>query len=805
MFLRPALLFVAAAACGCAGPARGPHAPPAGPPPSAAPLGPTTRDYHQEHLALDLDVDMDHATVSGTATHTLTALADLSQVRMHLEDMAVSRVTSDGGAACAASQDGGILAIALDRPRRKGERFTLAIRYGGAPLAGLRFVKPTAEHPEIPLQLWSDGGTARTRHWIPCYDLPDDRLTTSMRVVTPAGLQMIGNGAPSATEALPDGRVAHTWVADRPYTTDFVTLVVGAFDDVRRAAGRVEEHDLAPPGWGERCAAVFGRTPEILSFFEDFTGERFPWPRYSHVAVWDFPRDAVAGAGAATLGLRALGGEGAPMGGSPDEPIARALARQWFGGLVSCRTPDDAWLDEGLATFLAALWTERDEGPEAFAVRMLRKRDACMSAVGAADVAARAADRGACVLHMLRKIVGDDAFRRGVRRYLKDNLDASVGNDALRAAMQTESKQDLRWFFDQWVRSSGFPELTVSAAPHNDARHTLTLLVEQTQPAPANLPAFRLPTEIEYRWAASKATVRRRVEITRRRQDLTLGGMVPADGESTPADDPIVLFDPDHVLLARVHEMRSRPDWEWELRYGPNVVGRLLAARATPGYGDEAGDALSICVGAELGAGGRTGLVFDPRFEVRAEACASLGKIPFDEDAEHLLVAAEDKDGRVRRAAMEAMANHNPVVVVESLKKHLADDPDGDVAAAAAGALGRTKAKGAFDALVGALGRESAGDRIRQGVLDGLRKLGDARGAAVVLPYLDYSWGKGMDHALRRAALGALVALAPADSETRRRIVELLHDPYPAMRDWAAAAAAELGTASPRAGAPTGR
>src|SRR6185436_17561110 len=77
---------------------------PAAPKAAAAPkLGPDTRDFDQENLALDLALDLQNQSLTGTATHTMTALADLSQIRMHLADMKVDRITVNG-AACTSSQ-----------------------------------------------------------------------------------------------------------------------------------------------------------------------------------------------------------------------------------------------------------------------------------------------------------------------------------------------------------------------------------------------------------------------------------------------------------------------------------------------------------------------------------------------------------------------------------------------------------------------------------------------------------------------------------------------------------------------------
>ena len=90
------------------------------------PLDATTRDYDQIDLALDIDLDMDRGTLTGTATHKVAALRDdLRVVRMHCEDMKVQSATADG-AACKVTQDDKILSIELDRPRKKDEPVRIA-------------------------------------------------------------------------------------------------------------------------------------------------------------------------------------------------------------------------------------------------------------------------------------------------------------------------------------------------------------------------------------------------------------------------------------------------------------------------------------------------------------------------------------------------------------------------------------------------------------------------------------------------------------------------------------------------------
>lgn len=796
---------------GCSTPAPEPAAPrrtgeitdttpvPAPPPktPAAPKLGPDTRDFDQENLALDLDLDMDRGSLTGTATHTMTALADLSQVRLHLEDMTVTGVTSDGGAPCTSSAEGGVLTIGLDRPRKKGERFTLTIAYGGTPKSGLWFSRPTPEHPEVPLQVFSQGEGEENRHWIPCYDLPDDRLTSSLRVTVPAGLHTISNGARTKTETLAGGRVAHTWTLDRPHVTYLITLVAGTFDDVKRDAAGVEQHDLVPPGWGVWCDEIFGRTPDMMGFFQEYTGQPYPWGTYSQVTVWDFMWGGMENTGATTLNMRALHKEGVRPDYSADGLVAHELAHQWFGDLITCRTFNHIWLNEGFATYFTDLWDEHHNGLDDFAVDCLGQREGYMNGVDLKATSERKRPdkptdcgdmenhqyvKGASVLHMLRKLLGDDVFRAGIRRYVADNKDKSVETEALRAALEAESKTDLKWFFDQWVYGSGFPELTV-ASYASGAPDRVLVVVQQTQPVSDAMPLFATPVDVEIRWPEGSVTKERVQLAAVARQELEFELRHGTAGSaSRPWNRPLVVsFDPDRWLLARVREVKTREAWEAQLRDDPNVVGRMLAARSLAEFGGASVPALANAASSNA------------HHSVRAEACTALGKIKDEAAAKALVgVALVEKDSRVRRAAMNAMAECKGELVGEALKGHLASDASVYVAADAGWALGKCKAPGAFEALVAGLARESHRDQIRQRIMDGLKDLGDKRGAEVARGYLDYSWGKGIQHQLRKAALDAVVALAPDAPETRAWIVKLVSDPYFRMKNWASDAAVKL-------------
>ena len=152
------------------------------------------------------------------------------------------------------------------------------------------------------------------------------------------------------------------------------------------------------------------------------------------------------------------------------------LAHQWFGWLVPCADFADFRLNEGFATFIVGVVKEQRQGAAAYEreVARWRERSAQVHAQGRdapvalshparpftpptdAQLQARgvAYFRGALVLHRLRRLLGDDVFWLGVRRYIAERKPAGARTEDLRRALEAESKQDLQPFFERWVYSS---------------------------------------------------------------------------------------------------------------------------------------------------------------------------------------------------------------------------------------------------------------------------------------------------------------------------------------------------------------
>jgi aminopeptidase N len=164
----------------------------------------------------------------------------------------------------------------------------------------------------------------------------------------------------------------------------------------------------------------------------------------------------------------------------PDFFLAHEAAHQWWGQGTAPSSYRAKWISEAWAQYAAALWVRKRGGEDAFRRMMDRMGTWAFrhDASGPIDLGQRLGhlrgdprvlraivyDKGAWVLHMLRGILGDDAFFSGARAFLKAHRYDKAGSQELRHALEGGSGRDLGPYFQRWVYETGLPTLRWSAA-----------------------------------------------------------------------------------------------------------------------------------------------------------------------------------------------------------------------------------------------------------------------------------------------------------------------------------------------------
>ena len=723
------------------------------------------------HLALELAVDPRARALTGTATLRCSVIAAGTRtVELDAVELEIDAVTA-GGKPAPFRHDGRRLRVELPAPLDAGSELILAITYRGTPRRGLYFVGPDEGYPHKPLQVWSQGQDEDSRHWFPCIDTPNQKATSEVTVTVPASLFALSNGVLVSDRTEGERRTLH-WRLDVPHSCYLVTLAVGDFAAIEARWRDVPVVYYVERGREAAAERTLARTPEMLELFSRRFGVPYPYPRYAQVFVADFIFGGMENTSATTLTDVVLLDERATLDHDVDALVSHELAHQWFGDLVTCRDWGEGWLNEGFATYAEYLWREHHEGRDAADIELEEWAELYFGEDAARyrrTIATRHYDepidvfdhhlyeKGGRVLHMLRHLLGDDAFWATLAHYLGKHRHGVVESRDLARAVEDATGKNVDWFMSQWViDGAGHPELDVSLRWDAETR-LAAITVEQRQKVDARTPLFRLPTQVRFRVGERGADVDVPLEITDARHVFH----VRLDGEPVQA-----IFDPGRVLLAAVKVDKPEPVWAAELAAATLGIDRAAAAQALAKRGGAA---------AERALG--TALERDAYWAVRASAALGLGTIRTAAARDRLVRAlAAEQNPRARRVIARALGDfvNDPAAAAALAAVVERGDASYFVEAEACLALGRTRAPRAGELLRIAATRESFTDVIRQHAYRGLAEARDDSALNLLVDGL--RWGR-VTQGRRTAALAlAQLVRGRRDREARdvRERLELL-------------------------------
>ncbi|MGE3277360.1 MAG: M1 family metallopeptidase [Vicinamibacterales bacterium] len=506
-------------------------------------------DVVNYQFALELQDQTD--AIAGTADITVRFVADgETSLRLDLIDkdpatgkgMTVQGVGLDGATLPFTHRDD-VLTIELPRAFRAGERLTVQVRYAGEPATGLK-IAPNRHGDRT---FFSDNWPNKARNWLPTVDHPYDKATSDMIVTAPAYYQVVSNGRLVEETDLPDGRRLTHWREGVPIApwlyalgvARFAVEHVGTFDGKPvqtwvyaqdRDAGF---HDFAVP------------TRDVLEFYSDRIGP-FAYEKLANVQS-----NSVSGGMEAASSI--FYSEGSVTGDRSirwRNVVIHEIAHQWFGNAVTESDWDDVWLSEGFATYFTLLYIEHAYGRDEFLAGLEDSRQRVlafdrehpdyrvvhdnlddMSQV----TTGQTYQKGGWVLHMLRGMMGDEAFWQGVRTYYREHFNGSASTDDFRDAMERASGRDLRGFFDQWLTRGGVVRLDGGWSYDEAARQ---VVVRLTQRDAARL--YTMPLQIGVYAAGSRVPAIETVQLADASHEFRIG----AD-----AKPERVVLDPNHLVL----------------------------------------------------------------------------------------------------------------------------------------------------------------------------------------------------------------------------------------------------------------
>ena len=399
------------------------------------------------HYAATLEPDIATKSVKGSVRIRFST--DSQQAEFNCGDLAIDAVRSGHAELKFAVHDHRLTVYLPSRTTRPQE---IEIDFHGTPKYGMRFFPDRQQVYTI----------FSTSQWMVCVDDPSDKATLTFKLILPANLTPLANGQLVSETKLPDNKRASEWVQKTPIPTYIIGFTAGPFHIFKAKRGNVELQYFATNYTETEVRRIFRDTADMLNFFEERAGVKYSDKTYTQVLAAGGVEQEMSSFTALgeAYGKRVLANEQDQWLG------AHEFAHQWWGNLVTCADWKHFWLNEGIASFMAAAYLEHRFGRAAY-MREIETYRANYEKVRDAgkdkslvfpdwlsptrEDRTLVYDKGAYVLHLLREEMGERAFWNGIKIFTRRHFGKSVVTSDFVTAMEEANKKSLKSFFAKWV------------------------------------------------------------------------------------------------------------------------------------------------------------------------------------------------------------------------------------------------------------------------------------------------------------------------------------------------------------------
>ena len=541
--------------------------------------GSVTRKHDLLHTRLEVAFDWNQQHVLGKAELELRPLFyETDSLVLDAKGFDIHSISMNGRN-LNYEYDNQQLSIILDKVYTRHEKYKIKIDYTAKPNEGpsngsqaitsdkgLFFINPMNENKFKPQQIWTQGETENNSRWFPTIDKPNERCSQEVYITVENRFQTLSNGLLLSSTDNGDGTRTDYWSQALPHAPYLFMLGIGEYAVVKDEWQGKELMYYVEPEYAAHAEKIFNHTPEMLSFFSEILGYPYPWDKYAQIVCRDYVSGAMENTGAVVFGDFVQRTERELLDGNNDDIVAHELFHHWFGDLVTCESWSNLTLNEGFATYSEFLWQEYKYGKEAAERKRIDDLNGYVMTAdrgGTHDLIdfeyddkedmfdGHSYNKGSLVVHMLRNLIGDEAFFASLQKYLEDNAYTDVEAHELRLAFEDVTGMDLNWFFNQWFFSAGHPILDVEYSVDKEIGK-IFLDVSQTQDPEDNVSVFKLPlTTMLYYPDGQVEEVDWTIKKRKERKEIAFKGDEP----------PLVVLDGKHDLLAVISEERTNAEW----------------------------------------------------------------------------------------------------------------------------------------------------------------------------------------------------------------------------------------------------
>ncbi|OXB21497.1 aminopeptidase [Flavobacterium tructae] len=409
-----------------------------------------------------LTVNSVEKTISGTVDYQFEILKPIDTIRIDAKNMAFSNVQIDNREAVFISTDKELKIVGNFQ---KGENH-LTFQYSAKPKQALYFVN--MDNSEV--QIWTQGQGRYTSNWFPSFDDVNEKVVFSLGVTYDSTYQVISNGI-LESKKINTNQTHWQYKMDKPMSSYLLMLAIGKYDKRElKAKSRIPLEYYLENKDADRFEPTYRYSKRIFDFLEKEIGVKYPWEIYREIPVRDFLYAGMENTTSTLFATRYVVDSIGFEDRNYTNVDAHELAHHWFGDLITAESSTHHWLQEGFATYFAALAEREIYGDDFFYSKLydtaqqikFASRTDSIPVLNAKASSLTFYEKGAWALFVLHESIGDKAFKKAIKSYLKKYAYQTVNTQNFFDEIKKVSDFDLDKFQKTWLESIVFDTATAN-------------------------------------------------------------------------------------------------------------------------------------------------------------------------------------------------------------------------------------------------------------------------------------------------------------------------------------------------------
>lgn len=407
-----------------------------------------------DFIQVDAEIkpDFKNKTITGKATYSFTILKNTDSVYLDAHQMKI--ISSHRKQKVKATED----KIWIIDSFKKGKTYSVSFEYEAKPKQTFYFMPSENE-------FWTQGQGKYTSHWLPSLDDTNDKMIFNLSYLVPENTTVIANGKLKGKEKR-ENEVLWKFEMQSPMSSYLVAVAGGNYKHINLTA-----HSGIPlklyykPEDENRVEPTYRHSKEIFDFLEKEIGVAYPWQNYKQVPVRDFLYAGMENTTATFFSEAFLVDSIGFNDRNYVNVNAHELAHQWFGNMITAKSDEHHWLQEGFATYYALLAEKEIFGEDYFYWQLLQYAELLheMSEEGKGESilnpkasSSTFYQKGAWALHRLQEQTGKENFRKAVRNFLNKYRFSVVTTADFLNEVALVYDGDLITFENNWLHQTAF-------------------------------------------------------------------------------------------------------------------------------------------------------------------------------------------------------------------------------------------------------------------------------------------------------------------------------------------------------------